>query len=198
MDNTTEIQKVIVKKPRFMRICKIFLIITMIVLYVMQGFIAVPLYGVMKSVNTGDLNVKLVFILLVVSILTGLTALGFGIAGTIKSEGPLTGITVGVKIAMIPFFVINIVLWILLIAGMLNPFLMLGIPLAAVIGVCLTYVYMLMTGLPDIIYCIGFCIKKKRPTGLMVAGVILNFFFILDVIGSIMIHRSLKKIITVE
>ena len=199
MDNTTEIQKVIVKKPRFMRICKIFLIITMIVLYVMQGFIAVPLYGVMKSVNTGDLNVKLVFILLVVSILTGLTALGFGIAGTIKSEGPLTGITVGVKIAMIPFFVINIVLWILLIAGMLNPFLMLGIPLAAVIGVCLTYVYMLMTGLPDIIYCIGFCIKnKKRPTGLMAAGVILNFFFMLDVIGSIMIRRSLKKIITVE
>lgn len=200
MENTTpEMQKVLVKRPRLMRVCKILLIVTITVLYLMQGFIAVPLYGMMKSVDTGELNVKLVFILLAISILTGITALGFGIAGTVKNENPLTGITVGVKIAMIPFFGLNIVLWILLFAGMLNPFLMFGIPLAAVIGVCLTYVYMLMTGLPDIIYSIGFCIKnKKRPAALLIAGVILSFIFVLDVIGIIMIHRSLKAMISVE
>lgn len=200
MENTTpEMQKVLVKRPRLMRVCKILLIVTITVLYLMQGFIAVPLYGMMKSVDTGELNVKLVFILLAISILTGITALGFGIAGTVKKEKPLTGITVGVKIAMIPFFGLNIVLWILLFAGMLNPFLMFGIPLAAVIGVCLTYVYMLMTGLPDIIYSIGFCIKnKKRPAALLIAGVILSFIFVLDVIGIIMIHRSLKAMISVE
>ena len=200
MENTTpEMQKVLVKRPRLMRVCKILLIVTITVLYLMQGFIAVPLYGMMKSVDTGELNVKLVFILLAISILTGITALGFGIAGTVKNENPLTGITVGVKIAMIPFFGLNIVLWILLFAGMLNPFLMFGIPLAAVIGVCLTYVYMLMTGLPDIIYSIGFCIKnKKRPAALLIAGVIFSFIFVLDVIGIIMIHRSLKAMISVE
>ena len=200
MENTTpEMQKVLVKRPRLMRVCKILLIVTITVLYLMQGFIAVPLYGMMKSVDTGELNVKLVFILLAISILTGITALGFGIAGTVKNENPLTGITIGVKIAMIPFFGLNIVLWILLFAGMLNPFLMFGIPLAAVIGVCLTYVYMLMTGLPDIIYSIGFCIKnKKRPAALLIAGVILSFIFVLDVIGIIMIHRSLKAMISVE
>lgn len=200
MENTTpEMQKVLVKRPRLMRVCKILLIVTITVLYLMQGFIAVPLYGMMKSVDTGELNVKLVFILLAISVLTGITALGFGIAGTVKNENPLTGITVGVKIAMIPFFGLNIVLWILLFAGMLNPFLMFGIPLAAVIGVCLTYVYMLMTGLPDIIYSIGFCIKnKKRPAALLIAGVILSFIFVLDVIGIIMIHRSLKAMISVE
>ncbi len=200
MENTTpEMQKVLVKRPRLMRVCKILLIVTITVLYLMQGFIAVPLYGMMKSVDTGELNVKLVFILLAISVLTGITALGFGIAGTVKNENPLTGITVGVKIAMIPFFGLNIVLWILLFAGMLNPFLMFGIPLAAVIGVCLTYVYMLMTGLPDIIYSIGFCIKnKKRPAVLLIAGVILSFIFVLDVIGIIMIHRSLKAMISVE
>lgn len=200
MENTTpEMQKVLVKRPRLMRVCKMLLIVTITVLYLMQGFIAVPLYGMMKSVDTGELNVKLVFILLAISILTGITALGFGIAGTVKNENPLTGITIGVKIAMIPFFGLNIVLWILLFAGMLNPFLMFGIPLAAVIGVCLTYVYMLMTGLPDIIYSIGFCIKnKKRPAALLIAGVILSFIFVLDVIGIIMIHRSLKAMISVE
>lgn len=200
MENTTpEMQKVLVKRPRLMRVCKMLLIVTITVLYLMQGFIAVPLYGMMKSVDTGELNVKLVFILLAISILTGITALGFGIAGTVKNENPLTGITIGVKIAMIPFFGLNIVLWILLFAGMLNPFLMFGIPLAAVIGVCLTYVYMLMTGLPDIIYSIGFCIKnKKRPAALLIAGVIFSFIFVLDVIGIIMIHRSLKAMISVE
>ena len=200
MENTTpEMQKVLVKRPRLMRVCKILLIVTITVLYLMQGFIAVPLYGMMKSVDTGELNVKLVFILLAISVLTGITALGFGIAGTVKNENPLTGITVGVKIAMIPFFGLNIVLWILLFAGMLNPFLMFGIPLAAVIGVCLTYVYMLMTGLPDIIYSIGFCIKNKKcPAALLIAGVILSFIFVLDVIGIIMIHRSLKAMISVE
>ena len=71
--------------------------------------------------------------------------------------------------------------------------------MAAVIGVCLTYVYMLMTGLPDIIYSIGFSIKnKKRPAALLIAGVILSFIFVLDVIGIIMIHRSLKAMISVE
>ena len=65
----------------------------------------------------------------------------------------------------------------------------------ATIGVVLTYVYMLMTSLPDIIYMIIFMIKnRKRPNVFVVLGIIAIFFFVLDVVGAILLNNGYKKL----
>lgn len=201
MGNMTDItDKTTVKKPRLMLTCKIMLILTLVTLYVMQGFVYFKIRGVLNSMtefSVLDLIVPLA--LLGVSTLLGITALVLGITGAVKNEGPVSYITVVVKALMIPFFVINFLLWILGIGGMLNPFLMLGIPVVAFIGICLTYGYMLVTSLPDIVYTMIFCIRNKRkPSRLMVIGVIFEFIFMLDLVGSIMLHKAYKDILEYE
>lgn len=184
------------EKPRFMKASKIILALTVVVLYVMQALVFFPMYGILHDVNYGDFNFPAIFILLGVSLVLGLAAFVLAIIGSVKNEAPVTIVTVVLKAVMVPFFGINLYLWIMGISGMLNPFLMLGIPAVGFIGVCLTYVYMLMTSLPEILYTIIFCVKnKKRPVVFMIVGVILEFFFIGDIIGAIMLHKAFKDTI---
>lgn len=200
MENQRIVNEKIVytKKPKFMRISKILLILTAVVLYVMQFLIFVPLMGIMTENKTFDLCLPAIFILLAVSIIVGLAAFIFAIIGGLKNEAPSTLVTIIVKACLIPFFGINFYCWLLGLAGMMNPFLMLGIPAVGFIGICLTYVYMFMTSAPDIVYTLIFCIKnKKRPTALMIVGVILEFFFLADLVGAILIHKTYKDI-TIE
>ena len=82
----------------------------------------------------------------------------------------------------------------MLVSGMLNPFLFLAIPAIIVIGCCITYVYMIMTGMPDIIYMIAFLIRrKKKPNIYMILGLIFEFFFVLDLVGAIFINKAFKE-----
>ena len=98
------------------------------------------------------------------------------------------------KALMIPIFLLNICLWCMTVLGMLNPFLMFGIPLIICVGCALTYAYMFMSSWPDIIYMIIYLIKnKRRPKTGMVLGLIFEFFFVLDLIGAILVHRAYKK-----
>lgn len=196
MNNVMQQDMVEVRKPAAMLIGKVILILTVAVLYVMQGMISIPILGLELQKNLGELNVNLMLIMLGVSLGLGLISLIFSIVGSVRGEAPLTKITVVLKAVMIPFFIINIVLWFFLMSGMMNPFLMLGIPVVAVLGVVLTYIYLLTTSLPDVIYTIAFTIKHKRkPSAKLVAGCVLSFFFVLDIVGSILIHRTLKDMI---
>ena len=198
MGNMTDIKdKTTVKKPRLMLTCKIMLILTLVTLYVMQGSVFFTISGILSSTTEFSvLDLIAPLALLGVSTLLGITALILGIKGAVKNEGPVSGITVVVKVLMIPFFVVNFLLWFLAIGGMFNPFLMVGIPVVAFIGICLTYGYMLTTSLPDIVYTMIFCIRNQRkPSRLMVIGVIFEFIFMLDLVGSIMLHKAYKDIL---
>ena len=184
------------QKARLMFASKLLLILTAVVLYAMQILVFVPIMGLMNSLKTFDFNFPAIFILLGVSIVLGLTSFILAIVGGLKNEEPKTLVTIIVKAALIPFFCINLYCWILGISGMLNPFLLMGIPAVGFIGICLTYVYMFMTSAPDIVYTLIFCIKnKKRPTALMIVGVILEFFFLADIVGAVLLHKSYKDII---
>ena len=184
------------QKARLMFASKLLLILTAVVLYAMQILVFVPIMGLMNSLKTFDFNFPAIFILLGVSIVLGLTSFILAIVGGLKNEEPKTLVTIIVKAALIPFFCINLYCWILGISGMLNPFLLMGIPAVGFIGICLTYVYMFMTSAPDIVYTLIFCIKnKKRPTALMIVGVILEFFFLADILGAVLLHKSYKDII---
>ena len=183
-------------KPRLTLISKVILTVTVLVLYAMQILVFLPMYGILHEKDFGDFNFPAIFILLGISLVLGITALILAIIGAVKNESPVTLITIVLKAVMIPFFGINLYLWIVGISGMLNPFLLLGIPAVGFIGFCLTYVYMMMTSAPDILYTIIFCIKnKRRPDVYMVIGVICEFFFLVDIVGAVMLHKSLKKAI---
>ena len=198
MDNQRIVNAKVVytEKPRLMFASKLLLILTAVVLYAMQIMVFVPIMGLMNSLKTFDFNFPVIFILLGISIVLGITSFILAIVGGIKNEEPKTLVTIIVKAALIPFFCINLYCWILGISGMLNPFLIMGIPAVGFIGICLTYVYMFMTSAPDIVYTLIFCIKnKKRPTALMIVGVILEFFFLADIVGAVLLHKSYKEII---
>lgn len=187
------------KEPtHFMLAAKIVILVATVVLYVMQMLIAVPIFGtfVMQQ-NWGELdNTRLsaVGILLAAALVLDLVSFVLAIIGSAKQEEPKTGMTILIKALFIPFFLINITLYILSFLGMMNPFLMWAIPLVMCIGVCLTYAYMFMSSWPDIIYMIIYLIKnKRRPKTGMVLGLIFEFFFVLDLIGAILVHRAYKK-----
>ena len=187
------------KEPtHFMLAAKIVILVATVVLYVMQMLIAVPLFGAfVLEENWGDMdNARLsaVGILLAVALVLDLVSFVLAIIGSAKQEEPKTGMTILIKALFIPFFLINITLYILSFLGMMNPFLMWAIPLVMCIGVCLTYAYMFMSSWPDIIYMIIYLIKnKRRPKLRMVLGLIFEFFFVLDLIGAILVHRAYKK-----
>lgn len=182
----------------FMLASKIVILVATLILYVMQMLIAVPLFGAfVLEANWGELdNTRLsaVGILLAVALVLDLVSFVLAIIGSAKQEEPKTKMTVIIKALFIPFFLINITLYVLSFLGMLNPFLMWAIPLVMVIGVCLTYAYMFMSSWPDIIYMIIYLIKnKRRPKLGMVLGIIFEFFFVFDIVGAILIHRAYKK-----
>lgn len=183
------------KKTHFMLISMIFLALTVCVYYAMQMSIFIPMYGILNSKGWDDFNWTLIGILLVVAIVLGIIPFVFAIIGAIKNEAPMTMVTIVIKSIMIPFFGINLYSWIQLVGGLMNPFLLLTIPAVICIGICATYLFMLTTSLPDIIYMIIFMIKqKKKPKLLMVIGVLCLFIFVLDLPGSVLVHRAYKKI----
>ena len=182
----------------FMLASKIVILVATLILYVMQMLIAVPLFGAfVLEANWGELdNTRLsaVGILLAVALVLDLVSFVLAIIGSAKQEDPKTKMTVIIKALFIPFFLINITLYVLSFLGMLNPFLMWAIPLVMVIGVCLTYAYMFMSSWPDIIYMIIYTIKnKRRPKPGMVLGIIFEFFFVLDIVGAIIINKAYKE-----
>lgn len=182
----------------FMLASKIVILVATLILYVMQMLIAVPLFGAfVLEENWGDMdNARLsaVGILLAVALVLDLVSFVLAIIGSAKQEDPKTKMTVIIKALFIPFFLINITLYVLSFLGMLNPFLMWAIPLVMVIGVCLTYAYMFMSSWPDIIYMIIYLIKnKRRPKTGMVLGIIFEFFFVLDIVGAILVNKAYKE-----
>ena len=182
----------------FMLASKIVILVATLILYVMQMLIAVPLFGAfVLEANWGELdNTRLsaVGILLAVALVLDLVSFVLAIIGSAKQEEPKTKMTVIIKALFIPFFLINITLYVLSFLGMLNPFLMWAIPLVMVIGVCLTYAYMFMSSWPDIIYMIIYLIKnKRRPKLGMVLGIIFEFFFVLDIVGAILVNKAYKE-----
>ena len=198
-DNTIEL--ISLRKPIFMLISKISLLATVVLLYVMQSFVSIPIFALLTENNDidGNLYVDKVLNWLMICLIAGVVPLIFAIIGAIRRERPVMVISIIAKALMIPFFCINLTLWIFLFSGMLNPFLFLGIPFAGAAGLVLTYIYMLMTGLPDVVYAIIFCIRNKRkPTIFLVAGSILNFIFVLDLVGSILLNIGYKRITTKE
>ncbi|MGN1103647.1 MAG: hypothetical protein ACI4QI_02105 [Candidatus Coproplasma sp.] len=99
-----------------------------------------------------------------------------------------------VKLTLIPWFIINFFVCFLLIAGFLNPFLMLAVPLLICIEVFITYIYMVCSSLQVVAYTIRQLIKKRiRINAAIIVGLIFSFIFVLDIVGSYLLYSQLQK-----
>lgn len=98
------------------------------------------------------------------------------------------------KMSLIGWFAINFIIWLFLVAGLGNPFLFWSIPLVLGIGICATYIYVLLINLPKFIYVIVRLIKrKKKPTASIVVALIFQFFFCLDYVGDFLLRKENLK-----
>lgn len=111
----------------------------------------------------------------------------FSIISVFKGNESPTKTTMVCKLVLIPWFIINFAMCVVLLAGLLNPFFMFAIPVLIPVMICTTYVYMLATSLPDIAWAIHSLIKSEPINkGLLITSMVLQFFFCLDIAGAIM------------
>lgn len=98
------------------------------------------------------------------------------------------------KFIAIPWFIANFVLCVLLIAGMLNPFLFFAIPVVVIILSLSTYINMISTSAINLGYVLSsFRRKTLRPNALLIIGTIFGFIFCLDFIGAIFVYKNNKN-----
>lgn len=181
------------KKSGIMLACKIFLILGVIDLYVMQIPMGITFYSIYAQKPGPNFNFKLIAVEIGIFFVCALVSFILGIVAGVKNTKPMTKITFILKLIMIPFFIINLIMWLCLLGGMMNPFTFMGIPFVMALGACLTYCYMIATGLPDIMFAIIYHIKnKKKPKIIMIVGILLCFIFVLDVVGIFLMNKAYK------
>lgn len=113
------------------------------------------------------------------------------IVGSFKGMKNPSKITMIVKLSLIPYFIANFAICFLIFAGMLNPFLLLAIPLVISMMVLTTYIYMVSTSVYDIAFFIRSAAKRqiKTKTPFVLATVFL-FLFCFDIVGSIIFFAN--------
>lgn len=124
----------------------------------------------------------------------GIVAIVFAILNlTADYENPAKT-TFIVKLALIPWYLLNFLVCFLLIAGFLNPFLMIAIPLLIGIEVLVTYAVMLCSSLQILSFTVRQITKKRLTVNAkVVVGIIFSFIFCLDIIGSFLLYKELQN-----
>ena len=118
------------------------------------------------------------------------------IVSIFKGEYSPSKTTMVVKLALIPWYVLNFLISFMVIGGLLNPWLFLGAPIVMGLLASFTYLFMAATSLPDIGFFFNrFARKKVEVTGVLVTGMVFLCFFCLDIVGAIMFHLGMKKAI---
>jgi hypothetical protein len=94
--------------------------------------------------------------------------------------------TMLVKIAMIPYYIINFFIWAIFVIGTLNPFFIVLLPLIVTFSIVTTYFIMISTGSQNIAALLKQFFAEKRLSCLIYA--IFHFIFCADVIAAIMVY----------
>ena len=116
------------------------------------------------------------------------------IKSALKGEDP-TRVTMIAKLSLIPWYILNVVICVVIASIFFNPFMMIAIPFVVGFFVMVTYVLMICTSLGDMAYYL-YNNKRKvwRDSVGMILAFICLFIFCLDVIGAIVLYRRSKSI----
>lgn len=177
---------------------KVTLIAQAIGMYVMH----IPLYiffivelfpGLHEDIVKGLIKAALILMAVVLPICIANVVLS--IISIFKGETDISKTVMIVKLALIPWYALNFAMCVIIVALMLNPFMMVGIPVAVALLLVGTYFCMVITSLPDVAYYLRkvFVKKEERITSHRIVTVIFLFIFCLDVIGGINFYRQNKK-----
>ena len=116
-------------------------------------------------------------------------ALIFAVLGIFKEEKNPIKTTMVVKLILIPWYIINFILGVLLVTAMLNPFLYLGIPFVIFIMIFTTYIFMITTNLANYSYMIHKLIRREwKISKLLIVSIIFSLIFCLDILGAILLN----------
>jgi hypothetical protein len=115
----------------------------------------------------------------------GAVGLVLSLVGMKKDPPSPLKMTLIVKLALIPWYGFNVYYAICIIGGMLNPFLWFIIPFEIAVMVSVTWILMILTGVQDVVYvCQALKDKRLAPSPAVIAGLIMQFIFVLDVAGA--------------
>ena len=180
-----------------MKANKILIIIQLSMMYLSQ---LLMLIGVLQY-ETEELQHNMGYFLmagLIVAIVVAVLSMGLLVPSFIsifkKNNEDMTKFTMIIKLAAIPWYIVNFVVCSMVILGMLNPFFLMGIPLFAFIFVSTTYINMLAVSANNIGVIISELITHKiKSNGLLIVGMIFHFMFCLDVLGAIFTYVNYRK-----
>ena len=182
----------------FMKATKVTLVMQAVGMYAMH----LPLYilftmELMQAENEALLKGLLIATLVLMALVFPVCVANIiiSVASVFKGNTDVSKTVMKVKLALIPWYLLNFAMGFVLVAGMLNPFLMIGIPVVIGIMAVATYFCMLSTSLPNLAYYLNKVSVKKEEdvTSARIIAVVFHFIFCLDVIGSILFYHQNKK-----
>ena len=179
-----------------MKASKFFLISQTVIMYLSMLFLIIAFIMALNNDDGRFSDVMgtmalLMFIFEMVSVFVAFLTCCFSLFSLFDDKG-ITKLSMIIKLTLIPWFLLNFLKWSAYVLGMLNPFLMIGIPLVIALGVLMTYFLMVATSANNIFYIIR-SIPKSNNKALLIVSLIFHFVFCLDVAGSIMIYVDDKK-----
>ena len=183
-----------------MKATNITLIIQAVLMYLMQLPLTIILILIRFPIND-DILSKAVGVLFVIALVLSIVAFPicivnavFSIISIFKGEHNPSKVSMIVKFALIPWYILNFIICVCLLAGFLNPWLFLAVPIVACFLILFTYAYMISTGLPDVAYFINRLIKKKLKVNFpIILSIVFLFIFCLDIVGGLLFFIQTKK-----
>ncbi|MDE6661502.1 MAG: hypothetical protein K2J93_06750 [Anaeroplasmataceae bacterium] len=172
-------------------------IITLIVsMYLPQVFIEV-LSILIRFMFNEKLFLSLFIVALVlmgISYIFGIINAIIAIVDIFRDVPSPTKLTMITKLVLIPWYIENFFVWLLMVGICANPWLMLAAPLVMCIGVGYTFSFLIFTNVHNFSYVIRLWrMKKLKLTSEIIIPIALHFIFVLDILGSILLHRALDK-----
>lgn len=139
----------------------------------------------------------LFFAVMGVAALLGVFCLVFGVVNVFRDSADPTKSTLICKLCLVPWYIVNFVFWMLVVAGFCNPWLLVGIPVVVAVGCCLTWWAMFCTGVANLSYVILLMRQGKLQVDTkLVLAIVFHFVFVLDVVGAILLRDVIAKLPT--
>jgi len=175
------------------------LIIQLIAMYVCQlpftaAFILSSIPAVDTSITSAFVSVGFIMLLLYIPLV--LASLIIALRGFMKNREAPIETTIVVKSALIPWYIMNFIICFSIVAGALNPFLLIAIPFIIGLEILFTWNLMFSTSLHVLASVTRKLLNGEIKFSLkMLIGVVFLFMFCFDLFGVLLLKEDLNKVV---
>ena len=160
------------------------------------GAIALMRFGESNETNDSIIGILLIMgvVFTFVAMFIGLLGLAFGVFNSARDCADPTTTTMVCKFLLIPWYVANFLFWLILMAGFCNPWLLLGVPLIIVLGVCITWTFVVLGSAHNLAY-VWREVRMRRMdvSSMLILAIVFHFIFVFDIVGAIMLREIVRK-----